>query len=54
MDYFYSKNYIEYENNGDRDIPLSFKKYLHTIKPYLNDIINDFKISDKWKILLAL
>ena len=40
---FYSKNYIEYENNGDRNITLSIKEYPDKIKSYLKDIINNLK-----------
>ena len=38
---FWSNNYIEYENNGDRNKILSVEDYLNKIRPYLKDIIND-------------
>ena len=44
---FWSNNYIEYGNNGDRNKILSVEEY---IRPYLKDIINDFKKSSVWKI----
>ena len=45
VDNFQSKNYTEYENNGDRNKTLSIKEYLNKIRPYLKDIINNLKIS---------
>ena len=51
VDNFQSKNYTEYENNGDRNYhqtlnqTLSIKEYLNKIRPYLKDIINNLKIS---------
>ena len=50
---FYSNNYVEYENNGDRNKTLSIEECLGEIKPYLKDI-NKFKKSDTWKIQLAI
>ena len=32
---FLSKNYIEYESNGDKNKTLSVKNYLNKIRPYL-------------------
>ena len=40
---FHSNNYIEYENNGDRNKTPSIKEYLDEIKPYLKDIINNIR-----------
>ena len=45
-----SSNYIEYKSNGDKDKTLSIKKYLDKIKPYLNDLIDDFNSQGEWKI----
>ena len=39
----FSGNYIEYENNGDKDKNLSAKKYFSMIRPGLSDIMNDYK-----------
>ena len=39
-------NYIEYENNGDRNINLSLDNYLNKIEPNLRDIIIDVQNSD--------
>ena len=37
----WNKHYIEHERNGDINKKLSVKEYLHNIKPYFRDIIND-------------
>ena len=47
---FWSNNYIEYGNNGDRNKILSIEEYLNKITPYIKDIINDLKTSNVWKI----
>ena len=52
--YFWNNNYIGYESNGDRNKNLSVKKYLNEIKPYLKDIITDFRKSGSWKIQLTI
>ena len=49
-----SSNYIEYKSNGDKDKTLSIKDYLHEIKPYLSDIINNHKTQGEWKIHLTM
>ena len=46
---FWNKNYIEYENSGDRNKNLSVKEYLDKIKPYLRDIIINLQKSDNGK-----
>ena len=51
---FWNNNYIEYENNGDRNKNVSLKEYLDKIKPYLKDIIIGLQESDTWKILLTI
>ena len=49
-----SKNYVEYKSNGDRNKTLSIKKYLDKTKPYLKDIKNNLRKSDKLKIQLTI
>ena len=49
----FNGNYIKYENNGDKDKNLSAKKYLNMIKPYLSDIINDYKAFKNLKVHLG-
>ena len=43
---FWSSNCIEYESKGDRNKTLWVEKYLNESRPYLKDIINNFKKSD--------
>ena len=43
---FWSTNYIECEGNGDRNKTLSVEEYLNKNRPYLKDIVNNFKKSD--------
>ena len=46
----FNRNYIKYESKGDKDKTLSIKKYLDMIRPYLSDIINDYKVQREWKV----
>ena len=43
---FWNNNYIEYENNGDKDRNLSLDEYLNKMKSYLRDITIDLQNSD--------
>ena len=45
---FWSNNYFEYESNGDRNKALSVEEYLNKVRPYLKDIINNFKNCETW------
>ena len=45
-----NNSYIQYESRGDKGKDLSIEEYLDIIKPYLNDIINDHKTQEKWRI----
>ena len=49
-----SNNYIENESNGDKNKTLSAENYLNKIKQNLNDILNDHKKSDTWKVQLTI
>ena len=46
----FSRNYIEYESNGDKDKTLLSEDYLDKIEPYLNDLTDNHKIKDEWII----
>ena len=46
---FWSKHYIEYENNGDRNKTLSLEEYLNKSRLYLKDIKMNLIKSDIWK-----
>ena len=43
---FWNNNFIEYENNGDRNKILLLKEYLDELKPYTRDVINNLKKFD--------
>ena len=51
---FWSRNYIEYDSNGDRNKILSIEEYPNKITPYLKHIINDYKKSSTCKIQLTI
>ena len=51
---FWFTNYIEYESNDDRNKTFSGKEYPDEVKPYLKDIINNLKASDRCKIELTI
>ena len=40
--------------NNDRNKTVSIEEYLKIITPYLKDIINNLKKSDKWKVQLTI
>ena len=39
----FDDNYIEYESRGDKDKHFLLQNYLDIIKPFLRDIIDDYK-----------
>ena len=47
--HFWSNNHIEYKSKVDRKT-LSIEEYLHKIRSYVKDIINNLKKSDMLKI----
>ena len=47
---FWSKNYIEYKSNCDKNKILSVEEFIYKITAYLKNIINDLKKSSTWKI----
>ena len=50
----FNNNYIEYESRGNKDKNLSLKDYLNIIRPFLRDMINNYKIHVEWKIQLTM
>ena len=42
-------NYIEYESKGEKNENLPPKEYLDMIRPYLSDMIIDYKTQGEWK-----
>ena len=47
-------SYILYESRGDKDHKLALYEYFDIIRPYLQDMINDFKSKGEWKIQLSM
>ena len=51
---FWSSNYIEYKSNDDKSKTLPVEEYLHEIRQYLKEIINNLRRFDTWKIQLKI
>ena len=51
---FWSTNSFEYKSSSDRNITLSVEEYLNKISPCLNNIMNNLKKSESWKIHLTI
>ena len=47
-------SYILYESRGDKDNKLALYEYFDIIRPYLKDMINDYKSKGEWKIKLSM
>ena len=47
-------SYTLYESRGDKDNMLAIYKYFDKIKPYLKDMIDDYKSKGEWKIQLVM
>ena len=47
----FNNSYLEYGSNGNNS--LSFTEYLNSIKPYLEDLINEKKNKGEWKLQLT-
>ena len=47
-------NYIEYESRGDNNGNLSLDEYLNIIRPYLRDMIDNYKAHSEWKIQVVM
>ena len=43
-----------YESRGDKDNMLAIYEYFDKIKPYLKDMIDDYKSKGEWKIQLSM
>ena len=46
----FNNNYIQYESRGNKDKISTISEYLHMIKPYLSDVINDHKTQGEWRV----
>ena len=47
-------SYVLYESRGDKDNMLAIYEYFDKIKPYLKDIIDDYKSKGEWKIQITM
>ena len=47
-------NYIQSESMGDKSKTLTIKEYLDMIRPYLREVINDYKTKGEWNIYLTI
>ena len=47
-------NYMLYESRGDKDNKLALHKDFDIIRPYLKDMIDDYKSKGEWKIQLSM
>ena len=43
-----------YESRGDKDAKLALYEYFDKIKPYLKDMIDDYKPKGEWKIQIIM
>ena len=50
----FNSHCIEYKSKGGKNKTLSIKDYLNMIRPYLRDIINNYKSHGEWKIQLTM
>ena len=46
--------YVLYESRGDKDANLALYEYFEEIKPYLKDMIDDYKSKGEWKIQITM
>ena len=51
---FWNYNYIEYENNVDKNRNLSLDEYLNKVKPYLRNMVIDLQSSDTRNVQLTI
>ena len=47
-------NYVEHDSRGDRHDNLSLEEYLNIIRPYLIDLLDDYKARVEWKFQLVM
>ena len=47
-------NYVEHDSRGDRHDNLSLEEYLNIIRPYLIDLLDDYKARGEWKFQLVM
>ena len=47
-------SYMLYESRGNKDAKLALYEYFYKIKPYLKDMIDDYKSKGEWKIQITM
>ena len=47
-------SYMLFESRGDKDAKLALYEYFDKIKPYLKDMIDDYKSKGEWKIQITM
>ena len=47
-------SYMLYESRGDKDAKLALYEYFDKIKPYLKEMIDDYKSKGEWKIQITV
>ena len=47
-------SYVLHESRGDKDANLALYEYFEKIKPYLKDMIDDYKSKGEWKIQITM
>ena len=47
-------SYMLYESRGDKDAKLTIDEYFDIIRPYLIDMIDNYKAKGQWKIQLSM
>ena len=50
----FDDSYVLYESRGDKDANLALYEYFDKIKPYLKDMIDDYKPKGEWKIQITM
>ena len=50
----FNGSYVLYESKGDKDNKLALYEYFDIIRPYLKDMIDNYKARDEWKIQLTM
>ena len=50
----FDSSYVLYESKGDKDNMLAIYEYFEKVKPYLKDMIDDYKSIGEWKIQITM
>ena len=50
----FDDSYVLYESKGDKNARLSIDEYFDIIRPYLKDMIDDYKAKGEWKTQISM